>query len=473
VGKRAFGPIALGTGTPACPTSSPGTPLQCTITVPAPVGQSLKLTLTTYAKSGVSKLPLATGLQHVHVFPGVNYVTGALVGIARHMSGRLAPNALTQGQYVFASVVVDGIDAAGKVIPGPITNPTQVDVQVSGFLNANYAEQCNYDNCNQDFCCGSIGTFTYDGLATGKETIRTTSTISYNPSFSYVTVKRGNTALAPLLLGGSVQNGSEYATSTIQFAIGAAGDVPPVRATLEQSPLFGEDTQGNYWAGTTHYSNVGGVLGTIDIGTTNRPFATDAHGHIYARGDDCGFSEYAGGTYVNLKPMRTVTCAENVSSAAVDDAGNVYLAFESSSGTARILEYSPNGGSGNVPPIRTIATNGGFYASYSGLTTDAAGNLYATLYDDISGSNYSVQLYEFAPGATTGHAILPGVAMSAYGVDATGNLYVSAPATSGAPGQAEPGTIEEYALGSTTPTNIITGANTHVTNQISQIVLPR
>ncbi len=427
----------------------------------APVGKTVNLSLTTYA-SATSTDPLATGSQRLQVFAGTNYVSASLLGLAQRVVTRLIPDTLRQGHYAHVPVVAYGVDAAGKAIPGQLANVAQLDVLLSGFFNANVSQICdNYDYCEPLYCCGVATTFDYDGLATGTETIRTTSTISYNPTTTSVKVRPGSSQLATLLVGADTDTGF----LNLQFAAGASGNAAPVRTVEVGSPLYGEDAAGNYWANTTRYSSLGTVLGTITLPGQLRPVAADAQGHIYARGQNCGFTEFPANAYGIVSPIRSVTCSgPNYVSPAIDDAGNVYVTGPNPNGTATILEYPPTG-SGNLPPIRKLSSPTFTYASFESLACDGSGNLYGLLY----AGNVGYELLEFAPGATTGQQILANVPLSSFTVDDAGDtfavIYDQIAAAS---------TIEEFPPGATTPSVTIGGSKTGMTKVAAdQIVVPR
>ena len=163
------------------------------------------------------------------------------------------PGQLRQGQYSNNPVVAYGVDAAGGVIPGQIANKAAIDVHLTGFVNQNIDQACGEDYCSQLYCCGVVTNFAYNGLATGRETFRTTSTISYNSTSTNVVVRPGNTELATLLVGTYSQTGY----LNLQFVIGSSGNVSPARAiglpSETASELYGEDAAGDYWAYTSHY----------------------------------------------------------------------------------------------------------------------------------------------------------------------------------------------------------------------------
>ena len=473
VGKRHFGPIPLGNGAAACATPSPDVPLQCSITVSAPRGKNVLVTTTTYA-SATSTKPLATGSQRVQIFPGSNYATASISGVAQKIVSRLMPGQLRQGQYSNNPVVAYGIDAAGGVIPGQIANKAAIDVHLTGFVNQNIDQVCGDDYCSQLYCCGVVTNFAYNGLATGRETFRTTSTISYNSTSTKVVVRPGNTKLATLLVGTYSQTGY----LNLQFVMGSSGNVSPVRAiglpSETASELYGEDAAGDYWAYTSHYSNTGTVLGTISIPTPSpqpivydalEPVAADLQGHIYATpNESCGFTEFPANTYGVLSPIRSVTCtAQRVSAPVFDDAGDVYIALPYANGAATILEYPPTG-SGDLPPTRTISVPNSGYSTFTAIACDGSGNFYGLLYEGVS----PAELLEFAPGSTTGRQILPNVPISTFTVDDAGDIFVASQTSNTAPMA-----IEEFPAGSTTPTNVITGPATQLTDGVEQIVVPR
>jgi hypothetical protein len=456
VGTSKFGPIALGSGAPACGAATPGGPLKCVITVNAPLGTE-SLTMNTYA-TGKIKAPLATGTQSVQVFSGTNYATATLAGIARRVA-TIIEGTLRQGAFTTPPILAYGIDAAGRPIPGSISQGLQIGVQLTGFQTISLSRTCNYGDCRPTYCCGIISTFPYDGLATGRETVRTTSTASYNPVLTYATVQPGNTALATLLVQQTVaQSRDSFPTLLMQFAQNAAGNTAPARV-VETSGVFAEDASGDYWAGSTHYSNLGAKLGSVNVGNYG-PSAIDAQGHLYSTIQGCGFSEYPANSYGTLKPTRTVTCTGDATGFTVDAAGDVYLSFEYANGAATILEYGPSG-SGSVPPIRTITTQTGGYASYQQLATDASGNLYAHMFG-------SSGLFEFAPGATIGRQLFPSLSVLAFAVDNAGDVYVAAEGSSKGPFS-----LEVFAPGSTTPARVLSGSAARLGDGISAIVVPR
>jgi hypothetical protein len=465
VGKRRFGPIPLGKGASACATPAPGIPLQCSITVSAPRGPNVSLTMTTYA-SATSTKPLASGSQRVQIFPGSNDVTATIAGIAQKIVSRLMPDSLRQGQYSNHPLVAYGVDAAGQIIPGQIANGAAIDVHLSGLVDQNINQTCDdYNYCNQLYCCGVVTLFAYNGLATGTETFKTTSTIGYNSTSTRVVVRPGNTQFATLLAGTDSQTGY----LNLQFAMGSSGNAAPVRsigllpATAQE--LYGEDSAGDYWAWTSHYSNTGSVLGTISVPSPLQPVAADRQGHIYATSEEaCGFTEFPANTYGKLSPIRKVTCSgERVSHPVFDGAGDVFVSLPYANGAATILEYPPTG-SGTLPPSRTISIPNSGYSAFQAMACDGSGNLYALLYDGAAPE----KLLEFAPGATTGQQILAGVPISTFTVDDAGDIFAATQTS-----QSAPVAIEEFPPGSSTPSMVITGPKTQLTDGIEQLVVPQ
>jgi hypothetical protein len=374
---------------------------------------------------------------------------------------------LRQGQYSTSTLMSYAYDAAGHLIHGQLGNSATIDVRLTGFVNQNISETCTESYCTPLQCCGFVSTFNYNGIATGTETIRTMSEVSYNPSTTKVTVQPGSSQLATVLVNASGQS----AFLNLQFASGTYGDPAPVRALELGGSMYGEDTSGNYWVWTTHYSNTGAVLGTITIPQSTaepdpayyQPAARDQQGHIYAiNNSNCAFEEFPANTYGKVSPIRNVTCPGRLFvPPAFDDAGNVYIAPSNTS--AMILEYPPTG-SGNVPPIRTITMSNPDGGSFGALGCDASGNLYALL------SGYPNRLYEFAPGSTTGQQILTGVPITTFAVDDAGDISVLYQVYAGT---LAPASLEFFAAGSSTPLGTISGSTSQLIGEMESIVVPR
>ena len=140
----------------------------------------------------------------------------------------------------------------------------------------------------------------------------------------------------------------------------------------------------------------------------------------------------------------------------------IFVSIDGSAGVpAGIIEFAAQAGSGITAPIRTIAAPFGGGHDIVGLDADASGNLYAL---DVSGS--STTLLQFAPGATVGKALLPGVAIQTFAVDDGGGIYARVYAAT------ESASLEYFPPGSNAPVQIISGSSTQLF-AVGAIAVPR
>ncbi|HZY98123.1 MAG TPA: hypothetical protein VFE36_00980 [Candidatus Baltobacteraceae bacterium] len=227
--------------------------------------------------------------------------------------------------------------------------------------------------------------------------------------------------------------------------------------------IFGGGTDGSFWIGNVHYSNTLSVLGTVTL-PPNVPFpsAIDSEGHLYGWDPvvgQCALYEFPSG-YGSLSPIREIDgpCGENV---VIDAAGNVYDAgqFFVPSQTAPVFgvqEY-PATGSGNIAPIRqmVVSTNDDLVgAGFLSLDIDDAGNVYVAAQTSESDSG---QIYMFAPGQTTGTVQLGGLQVLGFAVDGAGDIYAAIPTSS----NSSSSEVEEFTPGATTPIRSFSGTDSY------------
>jgi hypothetical protein len=464
IGGRKFGPIRLRSGVSNCQSADAGLPLRCTITVKAAVGQGERLILRTFAAPSVSTKPLATSSEIVDIFAGKNALKARLLGLAEHLFARTGVHIVQQGQWQLLPILVYATDASKSVIPnaqvrganGKIIKDLQI--QFTGFFDGT---ACSIVQCGSVSCCGYNSFFNYDGVETGREDLVTTAT-GYAATTSHIRALAGPSEPATLLVS-NAYNASPSQSALTEFLLGSSGNVAPIRAIQPGGNVFGEDAGGDYWDGSTHYSNVGKVLGTL---TPPRGFvlsAADASGHVYGveasppeSGDICLLAEFPAHKYGSQKPIRQINCAQELNGGyagtiAVDAGENIYLTINPapySSLQPTIYEYAANAGSGNVTPVRTITIDTGTSNIGAAIVgTDTNENLY------VLGNN---ELLEFAPGSTTGRQILAGVSIAPKAVDGAGDIF--------GVNTAVPPAVEEFPVGSLTPSSIITGSETQLSN---------
>jgi hypothetical protein len=323
-------------------------------------------------------------------------------------------------------------------------------------------------------CCGiSPVSFPYNGIHTGSETLTITATGYAHNYPGKLTITAGSSAPATLLAINYPQG------QVNQYSASANGNVAPVRAVLVGPRLVGclcEDLQGNFWLGTTQFSNVNAVLGSVVLQDAEFLAAVDSNGNLYGE-EACGTLMYPPGfgTSFPIREIDFAWCPSQPAGAgiAVDASGDLFAgSLATATSPAHIYEYPP-AGSGSIQPTRAISMPAaGAYSGFLTLDTDAAGNLYGLYVSMPPPGNPQIQLWEFAPGATTGQQLLSGVPLDrGLAVDDQGDVFVSVSP------QSSQGAIEEFAPGSSTPEVVIQGSNTQLTigyrGSIGPIAIPR
>jgi hypothetical protein len=468
IGKKSFGPIALTSSQSNCQPSGAG--LVCTVTVPTAPGDNVPVQIATYEKKIRAGDQLATGTVTLSIFKAQkNVAKPAMYGIARGIGMSAQQNTLTQGFVAYDRLAVYGIDAAKRPIPSynSVVNAagalqTKFEIELSGPVKvAKYLHACGR---NQNRCWGYVEAFIYNGLRSGTETITVTKK-GFADATQAVNVLPGSQTVAPLLTRGTftVPGLSETLAFVSEFPLDANGNIAPTRTFMPgDAPSYGEDANGDFWVGATHLSNRGAVLGTVTLPVEYTPAYVDGKGRLYAfsSSPQCTLDEFPAGVYGTPTPVRQInfgSCSPGNVSVDVDDAGDVFIA--GLSGSSPVINEYASTGSGAIAPTRTIPVA----QSLSGFDTDAAGNLYV-LTLSFNGT-FTSDLQEFAPGSTTGTALLAGTFLQNFAVDDAGDIY-GCEAANGPQYW-----LEYFQAGSNTPSRTINGNNTMLS--CDPIVVPR
>jgi hypothetical protein len=468
VGTHAFGPVALSASQTGCEATSGG--LGCTFSIRVAPGDDQRLQLQTYASKNGTGPALATATLTLNVRAGAErFAAPHVYGIARHIAAGPLEATVHQGTWQPVPIVVYGVDAAKAPIPSAAivdSSDARIEsvaaVTLAGFVNATLKGSDDAPIA----CCGVTDrTFSYDGLHAGRETF-TVKTPGLTAISTTLRALRGSSALATIVTGSSYANSSTDVNFVEQYLSNANGNAAPVRSFVAQNGNnrpFGEDEQGNFWVGGTHFSNTGATLGTVALPAQTNGLARDGAGNLYAA-THCSIFEYAAGAYGTPTPIRRIlypNCTIG-SQLAIDGDGNIFVSIDGSAGApAGIVEFAAHAGSGITAPIRTIVAPFGGGHDIVGLDADAAGNLYAL---DVNGS--TTNLLQFAPGATVGKALLPGVSIQTFAVDDGGGIYARVY------GATESGSLEYFPPGSNAPVQIISGSNTQLF-AVGAIAVPR
>ncbi|HTA40602.1 MAG TPA: hypothetical protein VK760_16080 [Candidatus Acidoferrales bacterium] len=456
IGKTPYGPIKLSSSQSTCQPSSAGR--VCTITISTSPRTNAAIALATYGVKTDTADALALGTITQSIFKGqTNVVQPAMSAIVRSYAVQPEHATLTQGFVAGDRLTIYGLDAAGAAIPSNVLvnaagkGRPKYQVHFSGPVTGGFGAP--------RACCGTATTFIYDGVLAGNETITATAyqekTIAGSAT---VTIDPGSAVSARLLTIGIARFPlwSSPVGLVSAFSLTASGNVAPARTFIPSSGLniFGENTHGDFWSGSTLLTNRGVVVGTVDLKPDDieTAVAADPKGRLYSSqessGGGCTITQYPARKFGTSKATRAISvpaCADTPH-VAVDRAGDVFVGLPS-----QVLEYGPSG-SGIIAPIRTIPLS----QTVDHLDVDASGNLYVAT---------GGQLFEFAPGATTGTQLLPSVAINRFAVDDPGDIYVVQDASGNASGS-----VTYFPAGSTTPSRTLGGSNTMI---YSGVVVPR
>lgn len=186
----------------------------------------------------------------------------------------------------------------------------------------------------------------------------------------------------------------------------------------------------------------------------------------------------------NIAPVKTISQYQNdlpaPTAITFDNAGNLYVAninYPGLQGSTDFISVFAPRSSGTAIPIRTIGAGQGSTLGngmVEGLGVDASGYVYVAVSEATQPGNINDNIFVFAPNATGNVPPVRTIASSAcfrIGGLATmpsGSLIVSC-VTSGTP---EIETFAPGASGNATPSTVISGSNTQLTNPGSVAVSP-
>jgi hypothetical protein len=454
-GKYTIAPIAIKASTHGCAAQSSG--LVCTLRLTVPSGGG-SLALQTFGKANGKGLPLAMSSPIPYrVDPGVDNYPRTLPwnGIVRTLRVTVSPPevTVTVGQNQRTSVVTAyGADASGNAAMGsrialPDGTLAELKLTQTGFRRGTFPffgsiqRQLNFNG-------QTSGKLTFVASQAGKSPVLAPATASL-----VVRSKPGATGLGSTIVG----SGSEI----VEFSAGVNGTTNPLR-TLFDLPVsrpYGTDAQGNFWMNNARYSNTGKLLGAIKL--TNQYVVeagtTDAAGNVFAvigepYEEPCNSAqnivEYAAGDYSGKTIRKIPYNACTADAIAVDASGFIYTytADTYDSYPTPTISKWPANASGNVSPISSLTV-----PAIANMVSNASGNLYAI--ELAQQSPTAGTLVKFASGSSTPQTVLPGVSVAGFAMDASGNTYAEVPTSTNA------FQVEEFAPGSTTPSNTISSSS--------------
>jgi hypothetical protein len=458
-GKYTIAPIVVQASVPGCAAQSGG--LVCTLHITVPSGGG-SLELQTFANAKGTGLPLAMSSPIPYrVDPGVDNYPRSLTwsAIVRSLRLTVRPPELTitvgvnEGTSVVTAYAVDasGNAALGSRVVLADGHPAALKLTQAGLRSATFPF-FNFFRNELQFNGQRSGKITFVASQDGKSPVLAPVTGTL-----VVHSMPGVDGLGSIIAAAG--------SGVVEFSPSASGATTPLRTLfgVGYAP-YGADAQGNLWAGTTRYSNTGKILGSIKLKQDYvfEAATTDSAGNVYAvlsaqySGEGyCNYQqwivEYAAGDYSG-RTIRSVPYKDGCTATAiaVDASGYIYTY------TPGLYYYPtptlskwPANASGNVKPLSSVTV-----PPISNMISDASGNLYA-IEQAQSGSSPGT-LVEFPAGSSTPQTVLPGVSVTAFTMDSTGNTYAEVPTSANA------FQIEEFAPGSTSPSNTI--SSTSLTN---------
>jgi hypothetical protein len=262
--------------------------------------------------------------------------------------------------------------------------------------------------------------------------------------------------------------------TVVEFAKGVRGNASPLRRFAATASAFGLRTDGSYWSGPYYagrnpydpgWVELRSPNGTIERtihGVQNEPMhevTADRDGDVLVSdwmaapsGDECNVDEghlrwYSAAE--SFKMTREIDARANgcTDLIYVGSKGTIYIGYNQydsaySTDSTGIVQLARNATTVDQY-VRVI----GFefpYVTIEGLGTDARGNLFALVNNE---------LLEYAPGKTKAKFVLKGVPVTSLALDSHDDLYVVVG-----------NYIEEFSPGTTRPFRVIGGPATGLTN---------
>ena len=384
-----------------------GSPPPCSVSLSAPVGSMQSIQALLYASANGTGTALAVGTSTASIFANQSTsLNFSLSGIMATFSVSLNPSTVTVGQGTAVQVTEIALDAAGEAL-GP------------GFVNESLATPSFSVSVTDPTGLSSIpntyfAAASYSGVGSGPVTY-TVQTPNYPPASASLNFNAAAPATATFAAGAAGYDaGCGHAGFSFCDAVGVYAGTPATAAALARQYILPPG------GGHPRFDNNGVLWGVSPVGikpdgTSAGRFALpgtllvfDVSGNAYVADPTTNAVDvYSGNTLV-----RQINVTAAPVGAAVDPAGDVYVAF--ASGAA---EYGPTG-SGSISPIAVNASAGGAVA------TDGTGTVYA-LYNGAVGV-WSAGTFNSAPARTLLSPYAPASGYAGFfdvGVDPAGDVY--------------------------------------------------
>lgn len=266
------------------------------------------------------------------------------------------------------------------------------------------------------FGSGSGAILEFPATSSGSVSPSSTITAPANTWFDYVATDGS----------GNVYAGTQGMTTNDvrEYAVGSSGAATPVR-------MLPEDVTTKVGALQGLVASASGEIFISEDSGAVASFSTTANGSVAPAQYILGADQQGGG-------LSTLVSANDV---AVDGSGDLYVANEGAPGLMPIVVFGPTA-TGNVAPLRSLGGALTTIDGVTGLTTDAAGNLYvASETAAITGNApvYTGSILVFAPGATGNVAPIRTISgasttlgrLGGVKLDSAGNVYVVAESATG------------------------------------------
>lgn len=259
------------------------------------------------------------------------------------------------------------------------------------------------------FGSGSGSILQFPATSTGSVSPSSSITAPANTWFDYVATDGS----------GNVYTGTQSMTTNDvrEYTAGSTGAATPTRTLPEDVTTMIGALQG------LAASASGEIFVSEDSGAV-AGFSATANGSVAPAQYIVGADEQGGG-------LSTLVSANDVT---VDGSGNLYVANEGAPGLMPIVVFGPTA-TGNVAPLRSIGGALTTIAGITGMTADAAGNLYVASETAVFTGNspvYTGSILVFGPGATGNVAPIRTISgasttlgrLGGIKLDSAGNVYV-------------------------------------------------